>query len=138
MEPLWTILVLYAFLDLTAIYTYQFSHVREVWIKALNSSHSHLSTEEMYVVWKWQCLTIYHTWLYIPYCTLAMYVPCHIMYYNVSGPAKVGHINLLIISCPITLYVIVLWPWALNLLYDICFWMQKFSCKNIILLKIIL
>ncbi|XP_065913837.1 piezo-type mechanosensitive ion channel component 1-like isoform X3 [Dysidea avara] len=47
MEPLWTILVFYAFLELTAIYTYQFSYVRDVWIDALNSSHSDLSVGEI-------------------------------------------------------------------------------------------
>jgi len=49
MEPLWTILIFYAFLVLTAIYTYQFSYIRDIWIDALNSSHNDLSVDEMYV-----------------------------------------------------------------------------------------
>ena len=49
MEPLWTILIFYAFIELTAIYTYQFSYVRDVWMDALNSSHGDLSVDEMCV-----------------------------------------------------------------------------------------
>ena len=56
MEPLWTILIFYAFIELTAIYTYQFSYVRDVWIDALNTSHNDLSVDEMYVVCTYVCV----------------------------------------------------------------------------------
>ena len=43
------ILIFYAFIVLTAIYTYQFSYISDLWKDALNSSHSDLSVDEMYV-----------------------------------------------------------------------------------------
>ena len=42
------ILIFYAFIVLTAIYTYQFSYISDLWKDALNSSHSELSVDEMY------------------------------------------------------------------------------------------
>ena len=50
MEPLWTILIFYAFIVLTAIYTYQFDYIQDLWIDAFNSSHGDLSVDEMCVV----------------------------------------------------------------------------------------
>ena len=49
MEPLWWILIIYAFVVLTVIYTYQFSYVRELWIELFKSSHGDLTVDEMCV-----------------------------------------------------------------------------------------
>ena len=38
MEPLWTVLIFYAFIVLAAIYTCQFSYIRDKWLTILDKS----------------------------------------------------------------------------------------------------